>query len=63
MIGAKTVKKEKNYISEIDQLLAELRTTVPESKSQLAERAKYQQIAFKRDNVVTDEIIEIWEEF
>lgn len=58
-----TVKKVTNYISEIDQLLAELRATVPESDSQRKEREKHQRIAQQRDNAIDSETIEIWEEF
>lgn len=57
------MKKEPNYISEIDQLLAELRGIVPESKSQREEREKYQKIAQKRDHVMAENENEIWEEF
>jgi hypothetical protein len=62
-MGSIVVKKVTNYISEIDQLLAELRATVPESEAQRKEREKYQRIAQKRDNATDSETIEIWEEF
>ncbi len=57
------MKKDQNYVSEIDQLLAELRAIVPESKTQREEREKYQVIAQKRDHVMAENENEIWEEF
>lgn len=57
------MKKDQNYVSEIDQLLAELRAVVPESKSQREEREKYQKVAQKRDHVMAENENEIWEEF
>ncbi|NNM60500.1 MAG: hypothetical protein HKM04_11910 [Legionellales bacterium] len=57
------MKKQSNYVSEIDQLLAELRSTVEESPQQVKERVKAKEIARKRDNPQVKEKIEIWEEF
>ncbi|MBY0545489.1 MAG: hypothetical protein K2Q14_08095 [Gammaproteobacteria bacterium] len=57
------MNKKLNYVSEIDELLADLRSALPESVSQRDERLKGESIAAKRDNVQTEKRIEIWEEF
>ena len=57
------MKKANNYVSEIDQLLAELRTTVPESDSQRDERKKYERIDRLRDNPTPENKTDLWEEF
>jgi hypothetical protein len=58
-----TMKKTNNYVSEIDQLLAELRITVPESESQREERKKYDRIDRLRDHPTSEEKDDLWEEF
>ena len=57
------MNKTSHYVSEIDQLLAELRLHVPESNSQAQERKKYNRISQLRDHRVIQEKVEIWEEF
>ncbi len=57
------MSKQTDYVSEIDQLLAELRLTIDESPDQVKERIKAEKIALKRDNPDVIEKIEIWEEF
>ncbi len=47
-------KVNKNYISEIDQRLADFNRTHPKSKSQQAEIKKYQRIYQLRDNPSLD---------
>lgn len=57
------MRKQTNYVSEIDELLAELRATLPESDSQKAEVKKYKEIDEKRDKVKEKTNTDIWEEF
>ena len=45
-------QQQTNYISEIDQLLAELRKKEPESRSQREERMKYERIGEQRDHKI-----------
>lgn len=42
-------KRNKNYVSEIDLFLEELRHTVPESESQIKERKQYEHLDRLRD--------------
>ena len=47
-------KRNKNYVSEIDIFLEELRRTVPESESQMKERKHYEQLDRLRDTTESD---------
>ncbi len=47
-------KRNKNYVSEIDLFLEELRHTVPESESQAKERQHYEQLDRLRDTVKSE---------
>jgi hypothetical protein len=50
---------DKDYVSEIDGFLAELEKTIPSSKSQKEESAKYARIINLRDNPNAKESKEI----
>ena len=57
------MKKTNNYVSEIDQLLAELREHVSESDSQREERKKYERIDRLRDHPESKDKDDLWEKF
>lgn len=57
------MRKQSNYVSEIDELLAELRASLPESDSQKAEVKKYKEINEKRDKVKEKTNTDLWENF
>jgi hypothetical protein len=47
-------KRNKNYVSEIDLFLAELRQAVPESESQNKEREEYEHLNRLRDQASSE---------
>jgi hypothetical protein len=47
-------KRDKNYVSEIDLFLEELRRLVPESESQNKERKHYERLNHLRDIAKTE---------
>ena len=46
----KLKKRDKNYVSEMDRFLSELRQTVAESESQRQERVEYEKLNRLRDD-------------
>ncbi|MCD6045202.1 MAG: hypothetical protein K0R48_365 [Gammaproteobacteria bacterium] len=47
-------KRNKNYVSEIDLFLEELRRSVPESESQNKERKQYEHLNHLRDKAQSE---------
>ncbi|MAZ39917.1 MAG: hypothetical protein CMF49_07330 [Legionellales bacterium] len=56
-------KKTNNYVSDVDQTLAELREHLPVSESQHKEINKHTKIAQHRDRKQSNEQSTIWENF
>ena len=56
-------KQTKNFVSDVDETLAQLREKLPESESQRQEIEKHSKIAKQRDHIQTTEESIIWEDF
>ena len=57
-------KVDKNFVSDVDKELEQLRKTVPENDSQRRERLKYEKINKLRDDVQEEsDKSELWEDF